>query len=349
MSGVQYREVDADGDEQRLDRWFRRVFPHVPQGRIEKMCRKGEIRVEGGRVKTSTRLIEGQSVRIPPLPTPDEAAKARAARVHVSDADAKMIQSCVIYKDDDIIVLNKPAGLAVQGGTNTTRHVDGMTEALRFGLEAKPKLVHRLDKDTSGILLLARNGQAAKGLTMAFRNKFTQKIYWALVAGHPDQMVGTIRFGLVKQAGHGPHGAGEKMICIPPREIDETPGAKRATTDFVVLETVGKRTTWLGLSPITGRTHQLRAHLAEIGCPIAGDGKYGGSGQVNEGDGWGSQLGGVISKKMHLHARSIKFKHPRTGKELFFESDLPEHMQRTWDLFSWNLKWAPKDPFAIHE
>ncbi len=349
MSGVQYREVDADGDEQRLDRWFRRVFPHVPQGRIEKMCRKGEIRVEGGRVKTSTRLVEGQSVRIPPLPTPDEAAKARAARVHVSDADAKMIQSCVIYKDDDIIVLNKPAGLAVQGGTNTTRHVDGMTEALRFGLEVKPKLVHRLDKDTSGILLLARNGQAAKGLTMAFRNKFTQKIYWALVAGHPDQMVGTIRFGLVKQAGHGPHGAGEKMICIPPREIDETPGAKRATTDFVVIETVGKRTTWLGLSPITGRTHQLRAHLAEIGCPIAGDGKYGGSGQVNDGDGWGSQLGGVISKKMHLHARSIKFKHPRTGKDLFFEADLPEHMQRTWDLFSWNLKWAPKDPFEIHE
>jgi len=349
MSGVHIREVDADGDDQRLDRWFRRVYPHVPQGRIEKMCRKGEIRVDGGRVKASTRLVEGQSVRVPPLPTPDEAAKLRAERVHVSDADSRMIQDCVIYKDDDILVLNKPAGLAVQGGTNTTRHVDGMTEALRYGLEAKPKLVHRLDKDTSGILLLARNGQAAKGLTMAFRNKFTQKIYWALVAGHPDQMVGTIRFGLVKQAGHGPHGAGEKMVCIPPREIDETPGAKRATTDFVVIETVGKRATWLGLSPITGRTHQLRAHLAEIGCPIAGDGKYGGSSQVNEGEGWGSQLGGVVSKKMHLHARSIKFKHPRTGKELMFEADLPDHMQRTWDFFNWNLKWAPKDPFAIHE
>ncbi|MEE9454263.1 MAG: RluA family pseudouridine synthase [Paracoccaceae bacterium] len=348
MSGVHIREVDADGDEQRLDRWFRRVFPHVPQGRIEKMCRKGEIRVEGGRVKTSTRLVEGQKVRIPPLPTPDEAAKKRAERTHVSDADARMIQDCVIYKDDDIIVLNKPAGLAVQGGSNQTRHIDGMAEALRFGLEAKPKLVHRLDKDTSGVLLLARNGQAAKGLTMAFRNKFTQKIYWALTAGHPEKQVGTIRFGLVKQAGHGPHGAGEKMICIPPRDIDETMGAKRATTDFVVIETVGKRATWLGLAPITGRTHQLRAHLAEIGCPIAGDGKYGGSGQVNEGEGWGAQMGGVISKKMQLHARSIKLKHPRSGKEMFFEAPLPDHMQRTWDFFGWNLKWAPKDPFEIH-
>ncbi len=349
MSGVQHVAVDADGDDQRLDRWFRRIFPHIPQGRIEKMCRKGEIRVEGGRVKASTKLVEGQDVRVPPLPSPDEAAKQRAMRTEVSDADARMIQSCVIYKDDDIIVLNKPAGLAVQGGSGQTRHVDGMCEALRFGLEAKPKLVHRLDKDTSGILLLARNGQAAKGLTMGFRNKFTQKIYWALVAGHPEQQVGTIRYGLVKQAGHGPHGAGEKMVCIPPKEIDETPGAKRATTDFVVIETVGKRTTWLGLSPITGRTHQLRAHLAEIGCPIIGDGKYGGSSQVNEGDGWGSQMGGVISKKMHLHARSIKIEHPKTGKEMFFEADLSDHMQRSWDFFSWNLKWAPKDPFEIHQ
>ncbi len=349
MSQVQYLEVDADGEDQRLDRWFRRIFPHIPQGRIEKMCRKGEIRVDGGRVKTSTHLAEGQKVRIPPLPTADETQRKRAEHSAVSDADAEMIRNCVIYKDDDIIVLNKPAGLPVQGGSGQTRHIDGLAEALTFGNDRKPRLVHRLDKDTSGVLLLARNGRAAKGLAKAFQDKTTQKIYWALVAGHPEQNIGTIRFGLVKQSGHGPNNAGEKMVCIPPNKIDETPGAKRATTDFVVIESVGKRATWVGLAPITGRTHQLRAHMAEIGCPIAGDGKYGGSSQVNEGEGWGAQLGGAISRKMHLHARSISLKHPLTGKEMFFEAPLPEHMQRTWEFFGWDLKWAPKNPFEIYE
>jgi len=349
MSGVQQLEVDADGEDQRLDRWFRRNFPHIPQGRIEKMCRKGEIRVDGGRVKPATRLHTGQIVRVPPLPDAGELAKTRAEHSLVTPEDADMIRACVLYRDDDIIVLNKPAGLAVQGGSGQTRHVDAMTEALTFGNDAKPKLVHRLDKDTSGVLLLARNGRAAKGLAQAFQDKTTRKIYWALVAGEPEKKIGTIRFGLVKQAGHGPNNAGEKMVCIRPEEIDQTPGAKRATTDFAVIECIGKRATWLGLAPITGRTHQLRAHLAEIGCPIVGDGKYGGSSQMNEGEGWGSQLGGTISKKMHLHARSITLKHPLSGKEMFFEAPLPDHMQRTWDFFGWNLKWAPKDPFEVFE
>ena len=345
MSRVQTLTVDADGDDQRLDRWFRRMFPHISQGRIEKLCRKGEIRVDGGRVKSATRLVERQQVRVPPLPDPGDLPPVPEAK-KVSAEDARMIQECVIYKDDDIIVLNKPAGLATQGGSGQVKHVDGLAEALKFGLDRRPRLVHRLDKDTSGVLLLARNGQAAKGLSKAFQDKTTQKIYWALVAGRPDQQVGTIRYGLVKQAGHGPHGAGEKMICIPPDEVDSTEGAKRATTDFAEIETLG-RTTWLGLSPITGRTHQLRAHLAEMGYPIVGDGKYGGSGQLNEGDGWGAQIGGVVSRKMHLHARSIKIVHPTTGKEMLFEAPLPEHMQKTWDTFGWNLKWAPKDPFEI--
>ncbi len=348
---VQYVEVDGDGQDQRLDRWFRRIFPHISQIRIEKMCRKGEIRVDGGRVKTSTRLASGQQVRVPPLPTAEETQKnvIEKPRFKVSDADAEMIQSCVMYKDDDIIVLNKPAGLPVQGGSGQTKHVDGLAEALRFGMEDRPKLVHRLDKDTSGVLVLARTGRAAAGLAKAFQSRETRKIYWALVAGYPDQPVGTIRFGLVKQAGHGPHGEGEKMVCIPPKQIDDTPGAKRATTDFVVIETAGKRTTWVGLVPVTGRTHQLRAHMAAMGCPIIGDGKYGGSAQTNEGDGWGAKIGGDISRKMHLHARSLNLKHPITGKDMFFEAPLPEHMQRSWDFFGWNLKWAPKDPFEIYE
>ncbi len=346
MSGVQTLTVDADGQDQRLDRWFRRHFPHIPQGRIEKMCRKGEIRVDGGRVKSNTRLATGQSVRIPPLP--DNQAPA-PERIEIPKADVDMIRACVIYKDDDIIVLNKPAGLATQGGSGQVRHVDGMTPALRFDADQDPKLVHRLDKDTSGILLLARNGQAAKGLAKSFQDKSSQKIYWALVAGQPEQPVGTIRFGLVKQSGHGPHSAGEKMVCIAPDEVEMTPDAKRATTDFAIIETLGPRATWVGLAPITGRTHQLRAHMAGIGCPIVGDGKYGGSTQVNEGEGWGAQIGGAISRKMHLHARSIKIRHPRTGKEMFFEAPLPEHMQKTWDTFGWNLKWAPKDPFKVFE
>ncbi|MDO5756675.1 MAG: RluA family pseudouridine synthase, partial [Rhodobacterales bacterium] len=209
MSGVQTIYVSRDDTDQRLDRWLRRQFPHLQQGRIEKMCRKGDLRVDGGRVKAATRLEAGQAVRIPPLP---DAAEATArARAHITDADAAMIRACVIYRDEHIIALNKPPGLPVQGGSKTTRHVDGLAEALRFGQEEKPRLVHRLDKDTSGVLLLARTREAARGLTAAFRHRNTRKLYWAVVAGVPTPRMGTIKFGLVKAPGHGAKGEGEKM------------------------------------------------------------------------------------------------------------------------------------------
>ncbi|KGM87925.1 Pseudouridylate synthase, 23S RNA-specific [Roseovarius mucosus DSM 17069] len=224
MSGVQTRVVGPDEGDQRLDRWIRRLFPHVGQVQIEKMCRKGELRVDGGRVKPATRLEVGQSVRVPPLPDVDERPTGALARI--SPADAKMIQSCVIYRDDHIIALNKPPGLPVQGGSKQLRHVDGLAEALRFGAEDKPRLVHRLDKDTSGVLLLARTREAAKGLTAAFRHRNTRKIYWAAVAGVPTPRMGTIRFGLVKAPGHGAKGEGEKMLCLHPRDIDATPGGQ---------------------------------------------------------------------------------------------------------------------------
>lgn len=347
MSGVQHLKVDEDGQDQRLDRWFKRMFPHISQGRIEKMCRKGEIRVEGGRVKSGTRLETGQDVRIPPLPDARELRERNIAVV--TDDDRKMIQDAVIFKDEHFIVINKPAGLPAQGGTGHEIHVDMLSEALKFGNEDKPKLVHRLDKDTSGVLMLARTGKAAKALSKALHDRETRKVYWALVAGRLPERVGTIQYGLVKASGHGPHGAGEKMHCIHPDEVDRTEGAKRATTDYALIETVGTRATWVGLVPVTGRTHQLRAHMAEIGCPIVGDGKYGGSSQSNDGEGWGAKIGGDISRKMHLHARSISLIHPFTKKEMFFEAPLPEHMARSWDMFGWNLKWAPKDPFAIFE
>ncbi|NNU79807.1 RluA family pseudouridine synthase [Halovulum dunhuangense] len=345
MSGVQTITLGADAEDQRLDRWFRKQFPHVPQGRIEKMCRKGEIRLDGGRVKASTRLAPGQSLRIPPLPETAAPDVARPVVSRVSEADAAMIRACVIYRDDHIIALNKPAGLPVQGGSGQARHVDGLAEALRFGMEDKPRLVHRLDKDTSGVLLLARTGTAAAKLAKAFQSRRTRKIYWAVVAGVPKPASGTIRYGLVKAPGHGPKGEGEKMICVHPDKVATTEGAKHATTDYTVISAAAKRAAWVALAPITGRTHQLRAHMAELGHPIVGDGKYGTNAQENMGDGWGAQLGGAVSRKLHLHARHLRLTHPVTGATLALTAPLPEHMARTWELFGWNPAEAAPDPF----
>ncbi len=342
MSGVQTLTVAEDDGDQRLDRWFRRQFPHIPQGRIEKMCRKGEIRVDGGRVKAATRLEAGQSVRVPPLPD-NEAPEPE--RKKVSDADAEMIRSCVIWRDDHIIALNKPPGLPTQGGSKQTKHVDGLAEALTFGLDEKPRLVHRLDKDTSGVLLMARTRAVAEKLTKAFRSRDTRKIYWAAVAGQPIPAMGTVRFGLVKAGGHGKGGEGEKMHTVHPRDVDDTPGAKHATTDYAVLSNLGGRVSWTALVPITGRTHQLRAHMAALGHPIIGDGKYGGSGQENLGDGWGAQLGGEISRKLHLHARSLSLTHPVTKKRLTLTAPLPDHMASTWRYVDWRAEDVPADPF----
>ncbi|WP_192965444.1 RluA family pseudouridine synthase [Phycobacter azelaicus] len=344
MSGVQTVTVTEEDAGQRVDRWLRRLFPHVSQGRIEKMCRKGELRIDGGRVKASTRVEAGQSVRVPPLPSADHQPKALEKR-RISEADAKMIRSCVIYKDDEVIVLNKPHGLAVQGGSGTTKHVDGLAEALCFDYEEKPRLVHRLDKDTSGVLVLARTRAAAQALTAAFRHRNTRKIYWALVAGVPTPYLGEIKAGLVKAGGHGRSGEGEKMIAIHPSEIDSTPGAKRAHTLYATLYRVAGRASWVAMEPVTGRTHQLRAHMAEIGHPIVGDGKYGGSGQENLGDGWGAQLGGIISKKLHLHCRRMAFEHPTTKKMISVTAELPDHMKDSWDTFGWTEDLAAEDPF----
>ena len=344
MSRVQTITVGPGDGDQRLDRWLKRMFPHVSQGRIEKMCRKGELRVDGGRVKASTRLETGQNVRIPPLPEAGEQPK-EPAQPKISPADEKMIQAAVIYRDDQIIAINKPAGLPTQGGSKQTRHVDGLAEALKFGFEEKPRLVHRLDKDTSGVLLLARTRQSAQALTAAIRHKQTRKIYWALVAGVPTPYLGEVKYGLVKAPGHGRKGEGEKMICVHPRDIASTEGAKRAHTLYATQYRVASRAAWVAMEPVTGRTHQLRAHMAEIGHPIIGDGKYGGSGQENLGDGWGAQLGGVISKKLHLHARQMQFEHPVTGKVISIEAPLPEHMAHSWDTLGWSEDLIEHDPF----
>lgn len=345
MSRVQNVRVEAGEGDQRLDRWFRRRFPHVPQGRIEKMCRKGDLRVDGARVKTSTRVQEGQEVRIPPLPDPADVPRHPASAVRVSAADAKMMQAAVLWRDDHIIAINKPPGLPSQGGSKQTRHVDGLSEALRFDADEKPRLVHRLDKDTSGVLLLARNRATAAALTAAMRHRETRKIYWAVVAGVPHPYLGEIKYALVKAPGHGARGEGEKMICLHPRDVDTMPGAKRAITQYATLYRVAGRAAWVAMEPITGRTHQLRAHMAEIGHPIIGDGKYGGSGQENLGDGWGAQLGGIISNKLHLHARMMRFEHPVTRKPITITAPLPDHMADTFENLGWTPDLAAEDPF----
>ena len=344
MSRVQTLHIGPDEGDQRLDRWMKRRFPHLQQGGIEKMCRKGEIRVDGGRVKSNTRVEVGQKVRIPPLPDADQVdGRPR----DMKKADIELIQGCVIYKDDHVIALNKPAGLPTQGGSKQTRHVDGFAEALKFGYDEKPRLVHRLDKDTSGVLILARTRMAAKSLTEAFRHRNTEKIYWALVAGVPIPKLGSIKYGLVKQGGHGAKGDNERMKCVHPRDVDKTTGAKRAHTDYTVLTSLADRTAWVAMTPVTGRTHQLRAHMSEIGHPIIGDGKYGTANvQDNPGDGWGAGMGEEIGRKLHLHARSLRIEHPETGKELWIKASLPPHMENSWDFFGWAEGHAPDDPFA---
>ena len=346
MSGVQHIEITVDEAEQRLDRCLKRRFPQITQGMVEKFCRKGDLRLDGKRVKASDRVQAGQTVRVPPLPDTAAPAPTRDLRPKLPKDDVKMIEDAILWQDDHIIALNKPPGLPSQGGSGQgDRHVDGLTEALMFGYKERPVLVHRLDKDTSGVLLLARTPRVARRLGEAFRNRTTRKIYWAIVAGVPSPLKGTIRYGLIKSGGYG----NEKMRCIHPAEVEKTEGAKRATTDFAVLERLGSRAAWVALVPITGRTHQLRAHMAEMGHPIIGDGKYGGSGQENLGDGWGAQLGGDISRKLHLHARSITFKHPITGEDVTLTAPLPEHMARSWKTLGWGVNDVPADPFEDEE
>lgn len=343
MSGVQLIAVTEDEGEQRLDRWLKRKFPQVTQGAIEKMCRTGQLRVDSGRVKASDHVVPGQTVRVPPLP--DTPAPEPVSDGKISAADTKMIQSAVLWKDEHMIILNKPAGLASQGGSGMgERHVDGLAEALKFGYKDKPKLVHRLDKDTSGLLMLARTDRVARRLSEALRHRNTRKIYWALVAGVPNPKKGSIKYGLMKAPGG--RGEGEKMLCIHPAKMADYPDAKRAQTDYFVLWFLGTRMSWMALEPVTGRTHQLRAHMAEIGHPIAGDGKYGGSTAENMGDGWGASIGGDVSRKLHLHARSLTIEHPVTGEVMTFTAPLPDHMAKTWKLLDWHEKDVPADPFG---
>lgn len=346
MAGVRLVQVGPEEGELRLDRWFRRHFPQLGHGRLEKMLRKGEVRVDGARATAATRIAPGQTVRVPPIP--DEAAPDAARREMkpkagaVTEAEIEAIRAAVIYRDSEVLALNKPPGLAAQGGSGSPKHLGMFEEALKFERSQAPRLVHRLDRDTSGVIVMGRTAPAAAALARAFHGRAARKLYWAAVAGRPSPTRGTIRYGLVKAPGD----RGEKMLCVHPDAVASTEGARRATTDYALIESLAQRASWVALRPLTGRTHQLRAHMAEIGCPIVGDGKYGTNAQTNEGDGWGAQLGGEISRKLHLHARRLDIPHPSGGGVLTLIAPLPSHMERTWKAFGWRPADAPDDPWA---
>jgi 23S rRNA pseudouridine955/2504/2580 synthase len=324
MSGVQTLTVAPEDAEIRLDRWFKRHFPDLGHGRLEKLLRTGQVRLDGKRVEASDRVTAGQRIRVPPLPSapPPDAKPPRPAP---SAADARLLQERVLYRDADMIVINKPEGLAVQGGTGTTRHLDGLLDALRFDAKERPRLVHRLDKDTSGVLVLARSAQAAARLGDLFRSKATRKVYWAITVGAPKPRDGKIDQPLAKQAGPG----GERVAA------DNEEG-DRALTYYRTVARAGDRFAWLALEPVTGRTHQLRVHSLTLGTPILGDGKYGGAAAHPE------SL--PQARKLHLHARAISLPSPN-GKRISVTAPLPPHMRTSWDFFGFEES-SERDPFV---
>ncbi len=310
-TAIRHFKVDPDDDGIRLDRWFKRHLPEASFNLVSRWARTGQLRVDGKRATPGDRLEAGQEIRVPPADA--EAAqtgKPARKRRELTDAEVDFAKDMVIHRDDAAVVLNKPAGLATQGGTKTENHVDGLLDALTFGLDNRPKLVHRLDKDTSGVLLVARTPRAAGHFAKAFSSRTARKVYWALVVGVPAIYDGFIDLPLAKQPGTG----GEKM------HVDEKEGLS-ARTRYRVVERAGNACAWVELQPYTGRTHQLRVHMAAIGHPIVGDGKYGGKDAF---------LTGTISRKMHLHARRLRIDHPK-GHQIDITADLPPHMAESFD------------------
>src|SRR5688572_20411176 len=301
MTGVETLTVEDGEADVRLDRWFKRRFPALTHGRLEKLLRTGQVRLDGKKAKSSDRVQPGQSVRVPPLKLDSAPAHKTAPAVRPEDLAA--LKNWILHQDKSVIVLNKPPGLPVQGGTKSERNLDAILAAAADTFGGRPLLAHRLDRDTSGVLVLARNPTAARLLAEAFRGKQARKLYWALVAGKPERPHGTIDLPLAKRMG----AAGERVVAFDYEEefdLDEA-GARRAKTNYMTIDNAASRVTFLALEPLTGRTHQLRVHMAALGTPILGDGKYGGSGAFLRMEG--------IAKQLHLHARRIRIPHPERG------------------------------------
>jgi 23S rRNA pseudouridine955/2504/2580 synthase len=312
----------ADGEDGvRLDRWFKRRWPHLNHIQIQKLARSGQIRVDGARAKPDTRLAAGALIRVPPLPD----APAEGEKPGLSARDVAYAKSLVLYEDEEVLALNKPHGLAVQGGTKTVKHVDRLLSAWGEGLE-RPRLVHRLDRDTSGVLLLGKTPGAAARLSGAFAKRRVKKIYWAIVCGNPKPPEGVIELHLMKK------GVGDRELVVPadPKAL----GAEPAESEYVTLARAAHRAAWMALQPHTGRTHQLRAHMLAIGHPILGDPKYGNEASAPLSEGL----------KLQLHARRLELPHPSRG-QLVLEAPLSPEMKAGFERFGFDQHEAPNDPF----
>jgi 23S rRNA pseudouridine955/2504/2580 synthase len=344
-SAVQMLLVTEDEDGMRLDRWFKRRIPTLSLSHLAKICRKGQVRLSGKRVETSTHVVAGDNVRVPPLSV--EGVKAPAVRKAVfSEADARAIRDMTLLDDRDLMVLNKPFGLAVQGGSGTRVHLDGMLASLANERGDRPVLVHRLDRDTSGVLLIAKTRKMAADLGEIFRSRQAQKIYWALVEGVPRPAQGRISLYLAKGDGmgderaprpkgkHGPEERRdiEKMRVAKHGEAD----AQHSVTYYAIVDKLPPRLAWLSMKPLTGRTHQLRAHAEAIGCPIIGDPKYGHSleDSYRRAD-QNQNLPTGVENKLHLLARRLILPHPKGGV-LDVTAPLPPHMKKSWEMFGFD-------------
>jgi len=322
--------IAHDDDGIRVDRWFKRHYPALTHGRLEKLLRTGQVRLDGKRVKAADRVLSGQTVRLPPQVV--HGGLEEKPRATVKPAMRGSLEDRILYMDKSVIVLDKPSGLATQGGSGLTQHVDGMLDSLAFEKNTRPKLVHRLDRDTSGVLVVARTTSAAAELSRSLAERSAQKIYWALTKGVPKVRRGTIKAALAKESGFGKHGRDERMTTV-----DKSVGndAKDAVTDYVVVETAGEELAWIAVKPRTGRTHQIRVHLAALDTPIVGDFKYGGTEVRGKGE---------IENRLHLHARSIDIARPDGGR-LAVTAPLPPHMLKTWSLLGFDAEMTT-NPFA---
>jgi 23S rRNA pseudouridine955/2504/2580 synthase len=317
-TGVQTLVVEPDEADMRVDRFLVARFPQLAFTHIQRIVRKGELRIDGKRAQPNERLVAGQKVRVPPLKLDQPRPVSRSSAKDQDDRD--FLKSITLYEDKDVLIINKPMGLAVQGGSGTKRHVDGLLESLQDEEGQKPRLVHRLDKDTAGCLVIAKTRFAASTMAKSFRARTTRKIYWALVAGVPRVKQGRVSTYLAKE---GDEGDSRMRVA---KHGDE--GASHALTYYAIVDTAAQKLAWLSLKPVTGRTHQLRAHAAHIGHPIVGDPKY------FDIENW--ELPGGIQNKLHLLARRIVIAHPRTGKPIDITAPLPSHMQQSFNLLGFD-------------
>ncbi|MEO1544002.1 MAG: RluA family pseudouridine synthase [Pseudomonadota bacterium] len=314
---VQALDVQESESGIRLDRWFKIHFPDLTYGRLQKLLRSGQVRIDGKRAAANARLEQGAKIRVPhSARVPAENAPSVKPRPGVSKADRTFIENMILHEDDYILVLNKPFGLAVQGGSGTTRHIDGLLEGMSDRFGDRPRLVHRLDRDTTGVLLVAKSRDAAAKLGRIFQTRSAQKTYWALVNGVPKPAQGKIEAALVKDAGPD----GDRVRKAVAGEQDK---AQHATTSYNVIDRVGQKAAWVSLKPVTGRQHQLRAHMHMIGCPIVGDNKYLGHKNLPAEN---------IEPVLHLHARRLRLPHPFMKDPIDITAPMPEHMRKTWAL-----------------